>query len=746
MDVIALAKRLLRGVRISILLLPIGCLVAAVCLAALALETATDLQPLPASLAADPSDLRKVQVVDRHMVPLTVTYQNRWNLHDRLPLHRMPHLLQQAVVVAEDKRFYTHRGVDWIARLHALCQNIAAGRKVRGASTISEQVVRMLHPRPRTIWSRWLEGLEASRLEHRFSKSDILEFYLNQVPYASRRRGVVQAAHHYFDRDPDTLSAAEMLALAVMVRAPGRLDLNLAGSSLQPPLRRLADRMLTMGTIAPDAHRGILSTKFRLRPPDPLTDASHFVAHLFASRPREQPPAGARMQTTLDAALQSTIQRLLDGVLARLEIRGVANGAVLVVDHRSNEILSWVNGGAQSEQTPGAWIDAVTTPRQPGSTLKPFLYAQALEKGWTASTLIDDAPVASPVSGGLHAYHNYSRVFYGPVRLREALANSLNTPAVRAIRFVGADDFLARLHALGFDSLQRHPDEYGDGLALGNGEVTLLELVRAYAVLANRGVRIPLKCLIGTDRPVEAPRRIFSEEIASLVGDILSDAHARRLEFGAGGLLQLPVQTAVKTGTSSDHRDAWAVGFDYRFAVGVWMGNLDGSASDGITGSSGPAMVLRAVFAELNRHQRTRPLYLSPRLIRTDICRDSGRAALAENCPRVAEWYLPGTGPASGPEPDQGRTDIHLVKPTNGLQLAFDPRIPEDMQALAFALNSIPASSEVRWYVDGELAATVSTADYLWPLKRGRHVISAQILPAGGGDRIDIPPATVFVR
>jgi penicillin-binding protein 1C len=218
-------------------------------------------------------------------------------------------------------------------------------------------------------------------------------------------------------------------------------------------------------------------------------------------------------------------------------------------------------------------MDAVLIPRQPGSALKPFLYALALERGWTAATLIEDSPLSAPVGAGLHPYHNYSRKYYGPVRLRAALGNSLNTPALRTLRHIGTDRFLARLRRLGFESLRQHPDYYGDGLALGNGEVTLYELVRAYTVLANRGRRLPLRVTMapGADDR-SAPSQVFPDDTTSLIGDILSDPGARSLEFGHGGMLRMPVQTAVKTGTSNDYRDAWALGYNSRFTGGIWMG------------------------------------------------------------------------------------------------------------------------------------------------------------------------------
>ena len=207
----------------------------------------------------------------------------------------------------------------------------------------------------------------------------------------------------------------------------------------------------------------------------------------------------------------------------------------------------------------------------------------ALEKGWTAATLINDSPLAKPVGFGLHTYSNYSRTHYGVLPLRDALGNSLNIPAIRTIQFVGIENFLKCLRQLGIRSLQQHPNYYGDGLALGNGEITLLELVQAYAALASQGIYYPLKKIMDKEIPTESARRVFSSEVTSLIGNILSDSDARGLEFGHGGLLNIPIQTAIKTGTSSDYRDAWAIGFNHRYTIGIWMGNLDHTAMNGIT-------------------------------------------------------------------------------------------------------------------------------------------------------------------
>jgi len=259
---------------------------------------------------------------------------------------------------------------------------------------------------------------------------------------------------------------------------------------------------------------------------------------------------------------------------------------------------------------------------------------------------------------------------------------------------------------------------------LGNGEVRLLELVQAYTVLANRGVFLPLRVL--QDEHFEyGPQRIYSEEVASLIANILSDPEAKRLEFGGSDLLNFPVQTAVKTGTSSDYRDAWAVGFNYRYTAGVWMGNLDGSRMDGVTGSIGPAMVLRSIFAELNKFQETRPLYLSPKLIKRDIC-DEAVKTLDGDCLFRTEWFIPGTEPEHNEQVPRKRT-IRLVRPTNGLQLAMDPRIPDDQEAFEFLIEGIGKTEMVEWDIDDTFKKRSGDGCYLWPLERGVHTVKATV-------------------
>src|SRR5450631_4093079 len=427
----------------------LGCVLAAATL--LAAATWASLRDFPEDLNALSGTAVKSQVLARDGTPLSYTLENAWNTTDGVPLAAVPSLLQTAFVVAEDQHFYQHHGVDWPARGAALWLDLREGAALRGASSITEQVVRMIHARPRNPWSRWVAGFEAARLEAHFSKTQILEFYLNQVPYTERRRGVVQAAHFYFTRGLDTLSPGEQLALAVLVRSPAGMDLRHHAPRARRALEQLADRMEQRGELTAAERSQVRSDPWNLDGSQGALEASHFVSH--ALNVARTGPVTAQVRTTLDPHIQLTAQKILDGALAGLAKRHVRDGAVLIIDHRRNEILGWVvgraapAGGAAASATGGytspgyaaSGYDTVLTPRQPGSTMKPLLYALALEHGWTAATLIDDAELSESMGGGQHTFHNYSHRHYGPLRLREALGNSLNIPAVKTLKFVGGD-------------------------------------------------------------------------------------------------------------------------------------------------------------------------------------------------------------------------------------------------------------------------------------------------------------------
>ncbi|MGV7220392.1 MAG: transglycosylase domain-containing protein [Nitrospinales bacterium] len=687
------------------------------------IKTRIDLNPNVGSLNSFNENIRKLQILDRYGVSLNITFQNRWNVHDEISLHEIPEFLKISFILSEDKRFFDHDGVDWKARLHATWSNFKALRIVRGASTITEQSVRMLNPRPRTFWSRWLEGWEANLMENDFSKEEIFEFYLNQVPYAANRRGVAQAARYYFNRDLDTLTRKEMLALVVLVRAPSALNLHNDPTSLEGSIERLTQILVSNKLIRQFDVDQILQEKFYLEKPSISIQASHFARHVLTNQPHHLSTNRSKVRTTLDGGIQLRVQSLLDQRLKHLRTKNnVQNGSVLVVDHINGEIIAWAVGNSEEIKIPGRSFDAITTPRQPGSTLKPFLYALALDSGWSSETIIKDKPLTSQIGFGMHRYKNYSRLFYGPVTVKEALGNSLNIPALRTAQFVGGERYLSSLRRLGFLGLNQRADFYGDGLALGNGEVTLLELVQAYTALARHGEFIKLSMLMDdtSDRKTD---RIFTSATSSEIAGILSDPSARQLEFGGSGALNFPVQTSVKTGTSSDYRDAWAVGFNYRYTVGSWMGNLDRQPTKGLTGASGPALLLRGIFAELNKNKETQPLISDSQYSPNENCLSDGTIQESTNAC---------TGKMERPKTHNSQSDFkittaHIVQPTDGLHLAMDPRIPDDQEAFQFRVDGLNKGEIVNWIVDDNEVGTSSEGKHLWLLKKGKHQVRAAI-------------------
>ncbi|MDM4770117.1 transglycosylase domain-containing protein [Solimonas sp. SE-A11] len=679
--------------------------------ALLLLATLLAQRSLPRTLEPQPGDTTRAQalVLDREGRPLNLRYDGGWNLQERVPLEQVPPLLRQAFVEAEDRRFWTHHGVDWRARLSATWTNLRAGRSLRGASTITEQALRVINPRPRTLWSRWVEGFEALRLDARFAKPDLLEFYLNQVPYGANRRGVAPAARYYFGRSLETLSEREMLALAVLVRAPSRLLRQ--PEALDAGIARLAQRLAEQGALSPERLAALQAQRLAWARQPPELQAAHFALEL-----QRRHPWATAQRSSLDTTLQARAEGFLRQRLQGLRSQGVRQGALLVVDLQDNRVRAYATVDDEHPDIIG--VDAVQALRQPGSTLKPLLYALAIEKGWNADTILDDSRLTERVNAGLHEYRNYSRMHYGRVSLREALGNSLNIPALKTLQFVGGEPFLQRLQVLGMAGLSRHPDFYGDGIALGNGEVSLFQLVQAYTALARGGRWQPLT-LLESDPAPRPLRTLIQPSAARAISEIISDPQARLLEFGDGGLLRFPAETAVKTGTSSDYRDAWTVAYNGRWLVGAWMGNLSGRETDGITGAQGPALLTRSLLARL---PADRPL---------DRALRSGHRRPEEPAVAVVTETLP--------------AEPRLSQPFEGLMLAMDPRIPDRLEAFEFVAEWDRPLRRTTWHVNNGPPVTVEGDRYLWPLARGRQRVWAE-LEAEDGRRGRTPEAAFLVK
>jgi penicillin-binding protein 1C len=557
------------------------------------------LGPLAPRLEAE----RSLRVLDRSGQTLADVRDERSELCVPLRRGELSPWVEPALLAAEDARFYSHPGVDPLALLRAAAQAFANGRVVSGGSTITQQLARTLFERPRTLWGKWQELAYALRLEAELDKPSILLAYLDRVHFGPRVRGLGAAARYYFDKPASALSLAEAAALVAALQGPSRLDPERHPERLERRRNHVLGRMLALGLAEPEAvelarraplvlHRGLV-----------LPGAFHFVraavtgklGAAFAGTPTG-PGGYAVLHTTLDAGLQAEVEHLVRSFDARFAEHRASAAAVLVVENRGAAVRAYVGSPDHRVAAALGQNDGVLALRQPGSTLKPFVYALALsELGLSAASLLPDLERRFGSSEGEYLPYNYDRRFHGPVRFAQALASSLNVPAVTLAAQLGPDRVLEQLRALGFLHLGESGAYYGPAIALGVAEVQLAELAAAYSTLGRGGEYSPLRYF--ETEPIAAPRRVLSEAVTGQILSILSDPRERAATFGRDGPLEFDVPVAVKTGTSKGNRDNWVVGVGAGSTVAVWVGNFDGSPMLRSSGATGAGPLFHEVMA-----------------------------------------------------------------------------------------------------------------------------------------------------
>ena len=626
------------------------------------------LTPLPGELAETPAP--SVRVLSRDGRLLREVRADDGTRARPLPLAAFPKHVTDAVLAAEDRRFYAHFGVDPVAVTRALLSNLWHRRVVSGASTLTMQLARTVRPHPRTLWGKLGEAALALRIEASVPKDRILEAYLNRVAYGPNMRGYAAASHAYFSKPPDALSLAEAALIAGLPRGPSLYDVTKRPERAQRRRDRVLARMADAGMITGAERDEAIAEPIHPLLHRPAFGAPHLVRGLVVGKLAQSQPDLAvalgearghvsEIRTTIDLELQRAAEGAVRTTLPPLASRHVTAASVVVIDSATGDVLAYVGSPDFFDDAAGGQNDGVVALRQPGSALKPFVYAEAMTRlGYTAATMLPDVELHVPLpGGGDYSPHDYDGKRRGPVRLREALGNSLNVPAVYTITRVGTAAVLDRLHALGFASLTEDAEHYGPALALGGGEVTLLELANAYAALARGGqVRAPrfvteLTLDRGPRRFEPTPARpALDERAVATITDILADKGARLAAFGDRSVLELDVEVAAKTGTSKGFRDNIAVGYTREVTVAVWVGNFDGSPMRDVSGITGAGPIFREVMtaaaARLARlGRKSAPLRLAdhaPRfgLRRTAVCALSGEIAQAA-CPHTVHEWLP---------------------------------------------------------------------------------------------------------
>ncbi|MDX2193701.1 MAG: penicillin-binding protein 1C [Gemmatimonadales bacterium] len=654
-------------------------------------------RPLPPPVV--PGAVPGLVLVDRHGLPLRTARRDDGARQLWRPLAELDPDLVTAFVVTEDRRFRAHGGVDGRAAARALRDAVRLGRVTSGASTITMQLARLERGLGRGPLDKARQLLWAWRYERQLGKEAILERYLNRVPLGHGTVGVEAAARLYFGATSTALSAGQAALLAGLASNPERDDpLRHADAAARRRATVLA-RLRAHGALsAGDAALAALEPLPGGAPPTPF-DAPHFTSWLLAGR--RDTATTAEWRTTLDLPLQAMLEDELRQAVRALGDRQVGDAALVVLDNARGEVLAWIGSPDFTDPADGQ-TDMVTSPRQPGSALKPFVYALAFERGHDGSMLLHDEPRAFATAAGPYRPRNYDRRFRGPVRAREALASSLNVPTVELADRLGVGGVLHLLHEAGFASLSRSAEHYGLGLALGNGDVTLLELANAYRMLANGGTWTPVQARL--DRTAAAAeresRRVLSPFAAALALDILADADARTAGFGAVTPFEFPFPAAVKTGTSRHFTDNWAVGVTGGFTVAVWVGNFDGrpmAAVSGITGA-GP-LLRRAMLLTAARHapgRLVRPDEAGGRRVR--VCRADGRPDDGR-CRTVPEWRGPEVpGPATERAGDAAAA-VRLLSPRDGDRYAVPPGVPARYATIA--LRAEAGAAPLSWEVDG---------------------------------------------
>ena len=655
-----------------------------------------------------------VRMVDRYGAPMRGFLSENNTYYYPVTLGEVSPWLLAAAVSAEDKRFYQHSGVDARAVLRAFFQNTQEGEIVSGASTITQQLVRAVDPRPKTWWGKTQEAVRAGQWEKTHTKEEILEEYFNRVEFGNLTQGVEAAAQFYFGVPAAKVSLSQAAFLVGLIKSPTYYN---PLKNFSRALKRrdyVLKRMRAEQWIDEEMYQLAREEEIVLQQTVRPFEAPHFTHFL-----RTLLPASAtQVRTTLDKELQLYAEKRVKTAIQKLQEENVTNGAAVVLDNQTGAVLAYVGSADFYNDAAHGQVDGVRALRQPGSALKPFVYGAGFEKGvLTPATLLADEDTF--FEGGFRP-RNYDENFHGFVSARSALACSYNIPAVKVAEEVGAAAVLDVLHKAGLTELDRPADYYGLGLALGNGEVQLLHLAGAYAALARGGEYKPLT--LSQEPRVQVGgknTRVLSETAAYLVTHILADNHARAAAFGLNSALSVPFEMAAKTGTSKDYKDNFALAYTPRWTIGVWVGNFDASPMRRVSGVTGAGPILHDLAIYVNQKYPASNFAEPAGVRRAVVCTQTGLRAgpackhtqeevfAAQHVPAVCD----GKHAAAAAK-------LTLLAPAGGDVYQYDPAIPAATQKMKW--HAACRTDTCVWTLNGQKQPQTSCRIW-WPLTAGKH-------------------------
>jgi len=595
---------------------------------------------------------------------------------------QIPQNLKNATVAIEDKNFYKHQGFDPLGWVRAMFNTVFRFRRLAGGSTLTQQLVKNVLLTPQRAVSRKIKEFVLSvQIEKKYTKDEILRMYLNESPYGGTAWGVQAAAETYFGKDVSEINLIESAFLAGLPQAPSRYSPYTSEDGYIQRTEDVLRRMKEDEYISKDEEKQALKDLETLEfiPEGASFKAPHFVMYVrqqlierYGERLVET--GGLKVITTLDWELQEEAQKIVAQQIEKVESLEITNGAALTMDPETGEILSMVGSKNYEDEEYDGKVNVVMSLRQPGSSIKPVNYATAFKQGYSAAYMLADVETEFPGGADNPVYkpRNYDNKPHGPVSLREALGNSFNIPAVKLLQLVGVKNMLETAYQMGFTSLEpttANVNRFGLSLTLGGGEIRLLDMVTAYSAFANGGMKVePISILKVEDsngKVLEEHKqvkgnRVLAEEEAFLISDILSDNSARQITFGTNSLLNINNrQVAVKTGTTDDQRDNWAVGWTPGVITGVWVGNNDNTPMKRVaSGISGATPIWRSIILEAMAGKPAKEWAVPKGVVTVEVDKISGYAS-HDGWPSKNEYFIKGTEPGIA---DPIHTKLKLCK------------------------------------------------------------------------------------
>lgn len=628
-----------------------------------------------------------------------VIQEGRTNTKERrlnwITLSEISYHLVKTAVIAEDKRFYEHSGVDWTAFASGTVKLFIG--ESRGASTITMQLAGLLDSSlrklkgRRNVFEKISQMQFALELEKKWSKQEILEAYLNLLGFRGEYVGVDASSRAIFGKEAHALDIKESLLLSALIKIPSSKPERAAERACY--LSRLAEYKLECSEIREFCIRTLAFYK-PIR--SPYSSAYHISRRIF-----EEGKTG-KITTTLSREIQFNVSEIMKNNMNVLKKRNVKDAALLILENKTGYIKAYLGGTGKNSENPD--IDCVTSRRQAGSTLKPFIYALAFDRRLlTPASVLEDKPVEIQVGGGIYSPSNYEEHFFGRVTARQALASSLNVPAVKTLDYIGTDVFADFLEKLGIRNL-RESDFYGLSIALGSADVSLWDLTNAFRTLANQGIYSEASYYPGKRKE---KKEILSSEAAFLVSDILADRESRALSFGLENPLSTRFPSSVKTGTSKDMRDNWCIGYSEYFTAGVWVGNINGAPMWNVSGVTGAAHIWRDVMNYLHKNTEFHDKKIPAGIVRKSV--RSGKN-------HFFEYFIPGTETDSiDPAPEKFNG---IVSPVKNMIAALDSDIPSGRQKIPF-MSKKPDSRN--WWRLDERKISNAGKVYYWKPAVGIH-------------------------